>query len=111
MQDVLEAIARYPPGQANIDGGGFKTFKQEPNYVWVQFESAKHGYIDDFELAFVKEGEVLVRSASRRGYLDYTVNSRRVNWFAKELSSTKGWKCEIISEKSHPDYFAQNSER
>ena len=42
----------------------------------LQFESGKRGYIDDFELALVQPGKVLVRSSSRIGYLDFGVNAK-----------------------------------
>ena len=64
----------YRPGQNNIDGGGFDivTFDPKAGYMYVQFESLKFGFIDDFELAVVGDksnNEVQVRSSSRLGYV------------------------------------------
>lgn len=54
FQDVKTVIAAYPPGQRGIDGGGFKVVKESvtasSGYVYVQFESRRKGYIDDFEV-------------------------------------------------------------
>ena len=47
MQDVLRAVKDYPPGQSDIDGGGWSIIKQEPNYVYVQYESLRKGFIDE----------------------------------------------------------------
>ena len=46
-----EALKDYPPGQQEIDGGGFEIKKMdlEKGYIYVQFESLKRGYIDDVE--------------------------------------------------------------
>jgi len=32
--------------------------KTSPDYIYVQFESGKKGYVDDFELALVDDGKV-----------------------------------------------------
>ncbi len=68
----------YPPGQSNIDGGGFNivTFDPKAGYMYVQFESLKNGYVDDFELAAVGDNSdgnniVQIRSSSRLGYVSY----------------------------------------
>ena len=58
MATVLEVINAYKPGQGGIDQGGFKVIKSTPDYLYVQFESGKRGYIDDFE-ALVGDGKVL----------------------------------------------------
>ena len=73
----------------------------------MQFESQGKGYRDDMEFA-VLNGVVNVRTSSRLGYLDYGVNAKRHNWFAKRLGAVKGWKTTPIRAKDHPDYFAQN---
>jgi hypothetical protein len=52
---------------------------------WVQFESAKHSYIDDLELALTTDGKVAVRSASRLGYGDEGVNGKRLNALAAAI--------------------------
>lgn len=54
FQDVKRVVAAYPPGQRGIDGGGFKVIKEDVTptnaYLYVQFESRRKGYIDDFEV-------------------------------------------------------------
>ena len=132
MKDVADAIEKYEVGHDNIDAGGFKIIKKDEGYVYAQFESLKNGYIDDVEFA-VKDGEVristsspglslqihysnvslrssqvLVRSSSRLGYLDYGVNAKRLNWIGKSLKE-KGWKVKEINRSTHRDYFEQNN--
>ena len=74
FQQLYEVVKAYKPGQNNIDGGGFDivTFDPKAGYMYVQFESSKFGFIDDFELAVVGNkgnNEVQVRSSSRLGYV------------------------------------------
>ena len=88
-----------------------QVIKSSPDYVYVQFESGKRGYVDDFEAAIVDEGKVLVRSSSRLGYLDFGVNAKRINYIAAQLNEYEGWQCATISKKTHPEYVAQNSGR
>jgi hypothetical protein len=59
MATVLEVINTYKPGQGGIDEGGFKVITSTPDYLYVQFESGKRGYVDDFEIALVGDGKVL----------------------------------------------------
>lgn len=104
----------YEPGQGNIDGGGFE-FQQsdvENGYIYVQFEQLKGGYIDDMEFAYISSAsdEVQVRSSSRVGYLDYGVNSKRLNYIAKALRA-KGWSAEGVDFTTHEDYLNQNTGR
>ena len=74
------------------DGGGFKVVTSTPQYVYVQFESYKNGYIDDFEVAQRPNTSIFdVRSSSRIGYLDYGVNAKRINYIASRLKSEKKW--------------------
>ena len=105
-------IQKYKPGQANIDGGGFQIVQSDLNkgYIYVQFESLKNGYIDDFELVYMddKENEVQVRSSSRVGYLDFGVNMKRINYIAKQMREL-GWDAEGVNPDTHRDYIAQNS--
>lgn len=67
----------YPPGQSNIDGGGFDivTYDPKAGFIYVQFESLKNGYVDDFELAVIGDNSdsnlVQVRSSSRLGYVSF----------------------------------------
>jgi len=77
FQQLYEVVKAYPPGQSNIDGGGFDivTYDPKAGYIYVQFESLKNGYVDDFELAVIgdkNDGNVVqVRSSSRLGYVSF----------------------------------------
>lgn len=109
MADLVSLVKSYPPGQGGVDGGGWKIAAEQPGYLWVQYESAKRGYIDDLELAIVEDGKVLLRSSSRLGYLDFAVNARRVNWLAAQLpKASPGWTTAALTRKTHPVYFDQN---
>ena len=111
FDDLQAVILAYPPGQNDVDGGGFeiKTFDATKGYMYVQFEALKNGYIDDFEAASVVggDGAVQVRSSSRVGYLDYGVNAKRLNYIAKELRG-KGWEAEGVDFKKHRGYAIEN---
>ena len=111
--DLKQAIQAYPPGQAGIDSGGWQIiterFPESPDdagYIYAQFELTS-GYIDDFEFA-IMNGKVNVRSSSRLGFLDFGVNAKRYNYFAKKLASKKGWTTAPIRAKEHLEYFGQN---
>ena len=129
MEDLYQVILHYPPGQANIDGGGFdiQTYDPKNGYLYVQFESLKNGYIDDFEAAYVtpsttdttgsdnnnnhnQHQTIQIRSSSRVGYLDYGVNAKRINYIARELKSpTYGWiAADGVPEATHRRYFIEN---
>ena len=88
------------------------TFDPKTGYIYVQFESLKNGYVDDFELAIVGDEKdsnaVQVRSSSRLGYLDFGVNAKRINYIAKALRE-KGWEAEGVALETHRDYAIQNS--
>ena len=102
MEDVKRVIDSYEVGQNGIDGGGFKIMeynnsKNEPDdqYLYVQFQSYKAGYIDDFECWFNPESKKFdVRSASRVGYSDIGVNSQRLEYIAERLEKEYGWTFE-----------------
>jgi uncharacterized protein (DUF1499 family) len=68
--ELVDVISKYQPGQSNVDGGGFQIVTNDPQnkYLYVQFESLKNRYIDDFE-AWVSPSlsTVEVRSSSRLG--------------------------------------------
>jgi len=116
----LERVVRaYPPGQRNVDGGGFEVQRSDPQagYLYVQFESLKKGYIDDVEFVVRGDGsnsgsggEVLVRSASRLGYLDFGVNAKRLNRIAEDLQALPGggWVAPKISGEKFPRYVEEN---
>jgi uncharacterized protein (DUF1499 family) len=108
MADVLAAIKAYPPGQSGVDGGGWKIFKQQPRYVYVQYESLRKGFVDDMEFAILAEGKLSLRSSSRIGRQDKFVNSERVNYFARTLGGVSGWSTSEITAKTHPVYFNEN---
>jgi uncharacterized protein (DUF1499 family) len=108
IAQIKSVIERYPPGQAGIDGGGFQIVQSEPGYLYVQFESLKNGYIDDVE--FGTDGaQVVIRSASRKGFIDQGVNCKRLNWISAELRAL-GWDAPMITEASHYLYYFQNFE-
>ena len=104
MGELLEVIKAYPPGQANVDKGGFSIIASRADYLYLQFESLKMGFVDDVEFA-IGDGEVQVRSSSRLGFLDLGVNAKRLNWISAELRS-KGWTAPAITRVDYPDYFA-----
>ena len=108
MADVLQAIKSYPPGQSDIDGGGWKIIKQEPSYVYVQYESLLKGFMDDMEFAIGDSKELALRTSSRIGRQDKFVNSKRVNYYAQALAAAGGWKTAAITQETHPVYFNEN---
>mmetsp|Transcript_21669 Transcript_21669/g.50998 ORF Transcript_21669/g.50998 Transcript_21669/m.50998 type:complete len:261 (+) Transcript_21669:68-850(+) len=111
FQQLSDVVKSYEPGQSNIDGGGFDIVTNDPQngYIYVQFESLKNGYIDDVELASLdeKSNKVQVRSSSRLGFLDFGVNSKRVNAIAKGLRSM-GWEAEGVAYSTHKGYAIEN---
>ena len=103
-------INAYKPGQSNIDGGGFKIIANEKGYIYTQFQSLKNGYIDDVEFALIEgfgKRKVQLRSSSRIGYLDFGVNSKRLNCIAEDLRA-QGWDAPGVEYKSHQNYAIQN---
>lgn len=112
MATLMEVINGYKPGQRGVDEGGFKVMKATPDYVYVQFESGKRGYTDDFELGIIEDGpeggRVLVRSSSRIGIVDQGVNAVRINYIVKKLNEYEGWNAKKISKETHPYYVGQN---
>ena len=104
MGELLATIKAYPPFQARIDGGGFKIIATNADYLYVQFESLRKGFIDDVEFFVNKDNSVQVRSSSRLGFLDLGVNAKRLNWISANLRG-KGWSAPAIVEDDFPDYF------
>jgi len=102
IEDVKKVIDTYKVGQNDIDGGGFKIIeynskKNDPGnqYIYVQFQSYKAGYIDDFECWFNPESKKFdVRSSSRVGYSDLGVNALRLEYIANRLEKEHGWTIE-----------------
>jgi hypothetical protein len=88
-----------------VDRGGFSIVTNTADYLYVQFESMKHGFIDDVEFAVTQSGkEVQVRSSSRIGNLDLGVNAKRLNWISADLRA-KGWTAPAITKEDYPDYY------
>jgi hypothetical protein len=108
---IGEALDNYVPGQSDIDGGGFKVMTRdaEKRYYYVQFESLRRGYIDDLEIAVNDDSTVQVVSSSRLGYLDFRVNSKRLNYIFGKLRGV-GFIAQEITPKTHPSYFDANQE-
>lgn len=122
-KDAFQQLERvitedYKPGQNNVDGGGFKVVTSDPDkgYLYVQFESLKNGYIDDFEIAYLQSTDpsqdsdrsAQVRSSSRVGWLDFGVNAKRINYIANILRN-KGWYAPGVDYSTHLDYVQQNN--
>ena len=97
IKDVKQVIDSYQVGQNGIDGGGFKIVKYDEagQYIYVQFQSYKIGYIDDFECWFNPAiGKFDVRSASRIGLSDLGVNAKRLEYIGTRLEKEYGWVLE-----------------
>jgi uncharacterized protein (DUF1499 family) len=120
FKQLEEVLNKYVPGQGNIDGGGFKVVTVDVSkkyYIYAQFEALKNGYIDDFEVAYIPSlsvagdnndgNSVQVRSSSRVGYLDFGVNSKRVNHIAKMMRDL-GWNAPGVEYGKHKGYYAEN---
>lgn len=110
--ELTAVINAYPPGQSNVDGGGFKIITNDAKngYMYIQFESLKNGYIDDVELAYIPamgDRAIQVRSSSRLGYLDFGVNAKRLNYIAKALRA-RGWDAKGVDFNTHANYAIQN---
>ncbi|CAE7211665.1 unnamed protein product [Symbiodinium natans] len=115
VADLQKAVKEYPPGQQDIDGGGFEIKRVDPDkgYIYVQFESLKRGYIDDLEFLVKptdkESGQVLVRSASRLGYLDLGVNAKRLNRLSQALRDLPNrWTAPKITKDLFPRYASEN---
>ena len=104
FKTLVQTIKAYPPGQGFVDGGGFNVVKETDNYIYVQYEALKKGYIDDVEWLLNKNGLVTLRSSSRVGTTDFGVNGKRLNYIADALRS-KGWTIDEITPKTHRDYW------
>jgi uncharacterized protein (DUF1499 family) len=100
IDDVKKIIDTYEVGHDEIDGGGFKVIEykkksSDDQYLYVQFQSYKAGYIDDFECWFNPESKKFdVRSSSRVGYSDLGVNALRLEYIASRLEKEYGWTFE-----------------
>lgn len=95
IQDLKRVVDTYEVGQQGIDGGGFQVveYSEEKQYLYVQFQSYKYGYIDDVEFWFNPSKQKFdVRSASRLGQSDLGVNAKRLEYIGGRLESEFGWK-------------------
>lgn len=109
IADIRRVVERYPVGQQNVDGGGFRIVASEPKYLYAQFESLKQGFIDDVEFAADPNGTgILWRTSSRIGVLDVLVNAKRANWILAELEKA-GWTAPQLTEATYPEYFQLNT--
>ena len=112
FEDLYDLLKAYPPGQNNVDGGGFafQTVDTSNGYIYVVYEALKNGYYDDVEFAYIDgagDRTVQVRSSSRIGYLDFGVNAKRLNAIAKELRN-RGWDAEGVNFNTHQGYALEN---
>jgi len=111
FDDIMQVLQSYEVGHDSIDGGGYKIVQTDKSkgYIYVQYESLKKGYIDDFEIS-VEDGKVGVRTASRLGFLDLRVNAKRLNYIAFRLSQVPGWTIRnpFVTVETHPNYFSLN---
>ena len=97
IQDVKKVIDTYQVGQSGVDGGGFEVidYNEKEQYLYVQFQSYKAGYIDDFECWFNPASEKFdVRSSSRVGMSDLGVNAKRLEYIGARLEKEFGWSLE-----------------
>lgn len=97
IKDLKYVIDTYQVGQNGIDGGGFNIieYDEKEKYIYVQFQSYKAGYIDDFECWFNPQSQKFdIRSSSRVGVSDLGVNAKRLEYFAGRLDKEFGWKFE-----------------
>mmetsp|Transcript_21632 Transcript_21632/g.50545 ORF Transcript_21632/g.50545 Transcript_21632/m.50545 type:complete len:287 (+) Transcript_21632:42-902(+) len=109
MEQLAEVVRTYPPGQSNLDGGGFQIVTLTGDYLYAQFESLKKGRIDDVEFVIDADGSMQVRSSGRIGRkADFGSNVKRLNYFSAKLRAL-GWKAPEISKDTHPYYFAKNA--
>lgn len=56
---------------------------ESDNYLHIECKSAIIGFVDDMEFYFPQEKLIHLRSASRIGYSDFGVNSKRVEKLRK----------------------------
>jgi uncharacterized protein (DUF1499 family) len=95
MEDIKKVIDTYEVGQQGIDGGGFQIveYDKAKQYLYVQFQSYRFGYIDDVEFWFnPTKLKYDVRSASRLGQSDLGVNAKRLEYIGGRLEREFGWK-------------------
>ena len=97
IKDVKQVIDTYKVGQQGIDGGGFSIiqYDEKEQYIYVQFQSFKAGYVDDLEIWYNPQIKAYdVRSSSRLGYSDLGVNAKRLEYIGDRLEQEYGWTLE-----------------
>ncbi|HEX7811279.1 MAG TPA: DUF1499 domain-containing protein [Burkholderiales bacterium] len=63
-----------------------RIIEQTPDYLYVEYESALLGFVDDVEFYLPAYEKVIhVRSASRLGYSDFGVNRKRIEDIREKL--------------------------
>jgi uncharacterized protein (DUF1499 family) len=93
--DLKRVVDTYEVGQQGVDGGGFQVmeYDEAKQYIYVQFQSYKYGYIDDVEFWLDPDtSQFDVRSASRLGQSDLGVNAKRLEYIGGRLENEFGWK-------------------
>jgi len=115
FREVRAAVDAYPPGQNDIDGGGFQVAFEDKDYMRVEYESLRFAYIDDVEFLLgpvssteAGSGQVQVRSSSRQGKADFGVNAMRLNKLGSILKKKGGWAVRRITRETHPKYYEEN---
>ena len=76
--EVLNGMARARIVRADVD------------YLHAEFRSAVFGFVDDVEFLFDAPGVIQVRSASRTGYYDFSVNRGRVEMIRARFAVASG---------------------
>jgi len=61
----------------NRDGCKIKT--RDEYYIWAECTSSLFKFVDDLEVLFNESGKIHMKSASRKGKLDFGVNKKRLN--------------------------------
>lgn len=115
LRGLIAVVKAYPPGQGDVDAGGFRIVEVTKNYLYAQFASVS-GLIDDTEFAIEPTGQVQIRSASRSmsdavvGFMtepDKGSNMQRLNYISAELRQ-QGWTAPEITRDKYEYYFKVN---
>jgi uncharacterized protein (DUF1499 family) len=82
--DKAHAIA--PLGSIIGDTPRARIIEETPDYLYVEYESALLGFIDDVEFYLPAYEKIIhVRSASRLGFSDFGVNRKRIEDVREKL--------------------------
>jgi uncharacterized protein (DUF1499 family) len=80
---VLLSIIRDAPRTRIVE--------ERTEYIWAEFRTGLMGFVDDVELYFPADDDVVhYRSASRAGQGDLGVNRRRYEWIARAFEERTG---------------------